>query len=54
VALTHAVAVMSDGLTFAIAAEAVEETRREGASARLTVLDLEALAAGARLRIDDE
>jgi purine-binding chemotaxis protein CheW len=52
--LTHAVAVEVDGLRFAIAAEAVEETNRERASARLTVLDLEALAADARLRIDDE
>jgi chemotaxis signal transduction protein len=53
-ALTHAVAVTIDGLTFAIAAEAVEETRRERASANLTVLDLDGLAADARLRIDDE
>ena len=52
--LTHAVAVAIDGLTFAIAAEAVEETRRERASANLTVLDLDGLAADARLRIDDE
>lgn len=52
--LTHAVAVEIDGLTFAIAAEAVEETRRERASANLTVLDLDGLAADARLRIDDE
>lgn len=52
--LTHAVAVTIDGLTFAIAAEAVEETARERAGAQLTVLDLEALAADARLRIDDE
>ena len=52
--LTHAVAVRTDGLTFAIAAEAVEETARERAGAQLTVLDLEALAADARLRIDDE
>ena len=40
--LTHAVAVQFDGLTFAIAAEAVEETSRERAGAQLTVLDLEA------------
>ncbi len=52
--LTHAVAVAIDGMTFAIAAEAVEETNRERASAHLTVLDLEALAADTRLRIDDE
>jgi purine-binding chemotaxis protein CheW len=52
--LTHAVAVDADGLTFAIAAEAIEETNRERASASLTVLDLEALAADTRLRIDDE
>ena len=47
-------AVEIDGLTFGIAAEAVEETSRERAGAHLTVLDLEALAADARLRIDDE
>jgi purine-binding chemotaxis protein CheW len=52
--LTHAVAVAIDGLTFAIAAEAVEETRRERAGANLTLLDLDGLAADARLRIDDE
>ena len=52
--LTHAVAVEIDGLTFGIAAEAVEETSRERAGALLTVLDLEALAADTRLRIDDE
>ena len=53
--LTHAVAVEIDGLTFAIAAEAVEETTARALRARsLTVLDLEALAADARLRIDDE
>ena len=52
--LTHAVAVEIDGLTFGIAAEAVEETSRERAGALLTVLDLEALAADPRLRIDDE
>ena len=51
--LTHAVAVQIDGLTFGIAAEAVEETSRERAGALLTVLDLEALAANGRLRIDD-
>jgi chemotaxis signal transduction protein len=51
--LTHAVAVRIDELTFAIAAEAVEETSRERAGALLTALDLEALAAQARLRIDD-
>lgn len=53
-ALTHAVAVEFDGLAFGIAAEAVEETSRERAGALLTVLDLEPLAADARLRIDDE
>ena len=52
--LTHAVAVELDGLAFAIAAEAVEETSRERAGALLTVLDLEALTADPRLRIDDE
>jgi purine-binding chemotaxis protein CheW len=52
--LTQAVAVRADGLTFVIAAEAVEETNRERSSARLTVLDPEELAADARLRIDDE
>ena len=51
--LTHAVAVQIDGLAFGIAAEAVEETSRERAGALLTVLDLEALAANGRLRIDD-
>jgi purine-binding chemotaxis protein CheW len=52
--LRHVVAVQVDGLAFGIAAEAVEETSREQAGALLTVLDLEALAADARLRIDDE
>lgn len=56
--LTHAVAVETEGLSFGIAAEAVEETSRERAQALehglVTVLDLEALAAEARLRIDDE
>ena len=47
-------AVELDGLAFGIAAEAVEETSRERAGALLTVLDLEALAADTRLRIDDE
>jgi purine-binding chemotaxis protein CheW len=57
-ALTHAVAVSVDGMTFGIAAEGVDETTRErtGANDRgaLTVLDLEALAADPRLRIDDD
>ena len=56
--LTDAVAVSVDGMTFAIAAEAVEETARERVEALdqalVTVLDLEALAADPRLRIDDE
>jgi purine-binding chemotaxis protein CheW len=52
--LRHVVAVESGGMTFGIAAEAVEETSRERAGTRLAVLDLEALAADARLRIDDE
>jgi purine-binding chemotaxis protein CheW len=52
--LTHVVAVELDGLAFGIAAEAVEETSRERAGALLTVLDLEALVADTRLRIDDE
>lgn len=52
--LTHVVAVELEGLAFGIAAEAVEETSRERAGALLTVLDLEALVADTRLRIDDE
>ena len=56
--LTETVAVAVDGMTFGIAAEAVEETTRERAEALdqalVTVLDLEALAADPRLRIDDE
>jgi purine-binding chemotaxis protein CheW len=58
--LTHAVAVSVDGMTFAIAAEAVEETTRTPCAVGgvtddlLTVLDLEALAADPRLRIDDD
>jgi hypothetical protein len=56
--LTHVVAVAVDGMTFGIAAEAVEEVSRERAGAHdraaLTVLDLEALAADPRLRIDDD
>lgn len=52
--LTHVVAT---GHGFGIAAEAVEETARatpaELTAARVTVLDLEALAADPRLRIDD-
>jgi purine-binding chemotaxis protein CheW len=56
--LTHTVAVSVDGTTFGIAAEDVEETSRERAGARelagLTVLDLEALAADPRLRIEDD
>jgi chemotaxis signal transduction protein len=54
VPLTHVVATAHG---FGIAAEAVEETARatpaELAAARVTVLDLEALAADPRLRIDD-
>ena len=56
--LTQTVAVAIDGMTFGIAAEAVEETSRERVEALdralVTVLDLEALAADPRLRIDDE
>jgi purine-binding chemotaxis protein CheW len=56
--LTNTVAVSVDGMTFGIAAEAVEETARERPraldAALVTVLDLEALAADPRLRIDDE
>ncbi len=53
--LTHTVAVSVDGMTFGIAAEGVEETSREHAGAReLAVLDLEALAADPRLRIDED
>jgi chemotaxis signal transduction protein len=64
----HAIAVAVAGLTFAIAAGGVDETRRASAAALgppppgpfrgatdepLLVLDLEALAADPRLRIDD-
>jgi hypothetical protein len=56
--LAEAVAVSVDGMTFAIAAEAVEEATRERVEALdqglVTVLDLEALAADPRLRVDDE
>ncbi|WP_053226140.1 chemotaxis protein CheW [Solirubrobacter soli] len=53
--LTDTVAVSVDGVTFGIAAEAVEETTGETLDeALVTVLDLEALAADPRLRIDDE
>jgi purine-binding chemotaxis protein CheW len=56
--LTDAVAVSVGEMTFAIAAEGVEESARETPAAldaaRVTVLDLEALAADPRLRIDDE
>jgi purine-binding chemotaxis protein CheW len=52
--LTHAVAVSVDGVTFAIAAEDVEETSRERDIASSTLVDLEALAADPRLRIDDD
>jgi purine-binding chemotaxis protein CheW len=56
--LTDIVAVSVDGMTFGIAAEAVEETTRERVEALdqalVTVLDLESLAADPRLRIDDE
>jgi purine-binding chemotaxis protein CheW len=57
-ALTNTVAVSVDGMTFGIAAEAVEETARVRMAALdralVTVLDLGALAADPRLRIDDE
>jgi purine-binding chemotaxis protein CheW len=56
--LTQTVAVAVDGLTFAIAAESVEQTTRERVedldAELVTVLDLETLAADPRLRIDDE
>jgi purine-binding chemotaxis protein CheW len=56
--LTRTVAVAVEGMTFGIAAEAVEETARERAQALdgalVTVLDLEALAADPRLRIEHE
>jgi purine-binding chemotaxis protein CheW len=56
--LTQTVAVAIDGLTFGIAAESVEQTTRERVedldAALVTVLDLEALAADPRLRIDDQ
>ena len=52
--LTHAVAVEVDGLCFALAVEAVQETGRERAGAQLTVLDLATVAADPRLRIDDD
>jgi purine-binding chemotaxis protein CheW len=56
--LTQTVAVAIDGLTFGIAAESVEQTTRERVedldAELVTVLDLEALAADPRLRIDDE
>jgi purine-binding chemotaxis protein CheW len=65
---THVVAVAQAGLTFGIAADGVDETRRAPAGElrppppgpfrgmtedALIVLDLEALAADERLRIDD-
>jgi purine-binding chemotaxis protein CheW len=56
--LTETVAVSVEGMTFGIAAEAVEEAGRERVEALdqalVTVLDLEALAMDPRLRIDDE
>jgi chemotaxis signal transduction protein len=56
--LTQTVVVAVDGLTFGIAAESVEQTTRERVedldAELVTVLDLEALAADPRLRIDDE
>jgi purine-binding chemotaxis protein CheW len=56
--LTQTVVVAIDGLTFGIAAESVEQTTRERAgdldAELVTVLDLGALAADPRLRIDDE
>jgi chemotaxis signal transduction protein len=55
--LTHVVAVAAAGQAFGIAAEAVEETARavpaELDAARVTVIDLAALASDRRLRIDD-
>ncbi len=55
--LAHAVAVSVDGMRFGIAAETVEETARRHAGeldgGLLTLLDLEALAADPRLRIED-
>jgi purine-binding chemotaxis protein CheW len=59
-ALSHVVAVSVDGMSFGIAAEAVEETTRERAAVGavtddlVTVLDLEAMAADPRLRIEDD
>jgi purine-binding chemotaxis protein CheW len=56
--LTQTVMVAIEGLTFGIAAETVEQTTRERVedldAELVTVLDLEALAADPRLRIDDE
>ncbi len=56
--LTQTVAVAIDGVIFALAAESVEQTTRERVGelerALVTVLDLEALAADPRLRIDDQ
>jgi len=53
--LAHAVAVEAGGLCFAIAVEAVEETTRERLDRTLvTLVDVEALAADPRLRIEDE
>jgi purine-binding chemotaxis protein CheW len=56
--LTQTVVVAIDGMTFGIAAESVEQAARERAQdldrELVTVLDLEALAADPRLRIDDE
>ena len=54
------VTVAVDGMTFGIAAESVLETTRERCAVGdvtdelVTVLDLEALAADPRLRIDDD
>jgi purine-binding chemotaxis protein CheW len=56
--LTDAIAVSVGGMTFAIAAEGVDETAGLSAQALdealVTLLDLEALAVDPRLRIDDE
>jgi purine-binding chemotaxis protein CheW len=56
--LTQTVTVTIDELTFGIAAETVQETSRERLEALdrelVTVLDLQALAADPRLRIDEE
>ncbi len=56
--LAHIIAVSVDGMRFGIAAETVQESSRwqtgELDSGLLTLLDLEALAADPRLRIEDD